>query len=362
MNVRIAREALQMIEGTKDQSSESRVASRWLRASMATDYDLLIRLQILEGVAGVPVDTWWKKPKAEALREARTAFEGMPIKPEWLEAQSSTLFDVLTRKIGGLMRSYKLDNEPYEVIHNSLMGIGLKGEAGIERAPYNSGKKFSEEIKHGRETPLSVAQGPLSFMLSRKVHNMAKGRPSQMAEDDEGAIQEFTQKDLPAQWGASEEETAAKYLTNLFFYDQTDSLGHEIRDLMRQVWSRGGAESRVLVQWLDLIKQGMTSKDTKDPTGRKQDLADYFGILPQAFQKIWIRGWTNFLAALWADSSLMTKINQRLRDRHFETLRQDMPAEVLHKILVPTVRPYMRGTRKPKDQVEHVVTAYLKTH
>jgi len=89
MNVRLANETLKVLKASGD-SPVSRVASRWLFATMATDYDVLLRLQIMEGAAGVPVDSWWKKVRSPAMAQvmlgkARTHFndKGDHLDPSW---------------------------------------------------------------------------------------------------------------------------------------------------------------------------------------------------------------------------------------------------------------------------------------
>ena len=53
----------------------NKVAARWLFANMVLEYDWLIRLQVLEGTAGVPQGTWWNK-RERGLRMARRFLKG----------------------------------------------------------------------------------------------------------------------------------------------------------------------------------------------------------------------------------------------------------------------------------------------
>jgi len=332
MKVRIAREALRLIEGCKDPSPEMKVSGRWLRASLAVDYDLLIRLQILEGVAKVPVDSWWKKPKSVALAKIKKFFEGASLNPGWLLERSQSLYNVLQRNLNGAIHSYRLPLEPFDVINNTLMGIPLDptSDERIERAPYLAGKYLAEKIKQGEETPESVAAGVLSTMLKRKVQNLSRHRFEQLSEDDKGGTRDVTPNDMIEGWGPSEEATASEYLSNIFFSDLSDPLGKEIRNFMRKIWTANPSVSRAktMPYWLDRLE---TKKTTEYAT-----VANQFNITAQGFyQNHWLPAWRDFFNALWANPSLMGKINSRLRDHHLEPLQESLPKDVLNKILPP---------------------------
>lgn len=331
MNIRIANKVLKGLK--KDPSPEARLASRWLKADMAVDYDLLLRLQILEGAAGVPVDSWWNKPKGYALAKARAAFGKVGINPEWLAERSRGLFNVLQRTLSGAIRSFRLNIDPLDVINNSLMGIPLDPsiDKSVERAPYIAGKYLAEKIKKGEETPTSVASGVLTTMLKRKVQNLARHRLDQLSEDDEGKVRDVSQKDLPEGWGPAEEATAAEYLANVFFYDLSDPLGDEVRKFMRDVWNRNPTRGQYMSYWLDLI-------EARKPNNYS-NVADHFGIAPTTFySRTWIPAWRDFFSALWNNRSLMNKINQRLVEKNLETLGETIPREVIDKILPPRKR------------------------
>jgi len=346
MDIRIASEVLKNLK--KDTSPEARLASRWLKADLAADYDLLLRLQILEGAAGVPVDSWWNKPKSYALTKARAAFEKTGINPEWLAERSRSLFNVLQRTLSGAIRSFRLNIEPSDVINNSLMGIPIDTSVNerLERAPYLAGKYLTDKIKKGEETPTSVASGVLTTMLKRKVQNLARHRLEQMSEDEEGRVRDVSQADLPEGWGPAEEASAAEYLANVFFYDMSDPLGDEVRKFMREVWNRNPTRGKYMNYWLDLTE---SKKPNTYPT-----VADHFGVAYQTFySRTWVPAWRDFFSALWNNRPLMNKINQRLLEKHLEPLGESVPREVIDKILPP---------RKRASLVVRVASIYFFHH
>jgi hypothetical protein len=330
MNLRTAHETLKFL-GKDPQSPEIRVSSRWLQASMAVEYDLLLRLQILEGAAGVRVDSWWKKPKSQALTSARKFFENSGLNPEWLAERAQSLFNVLQRTLSGIIHSYHLTIEPFEVLNNSLMGLPIDptdtdSSSQILRQPYQAGKFLAQKIKSGEETPQSVGSGVLANMLKKKVVNLARHPLKQLQEDDQGRTRDIVREDLPKEWEGAEEANASRYLTGLF-YDLSDPLAKEIRDLMRQNWIR----DPYMPYWLDQLEG---HKDTSYAS-----VAEHFGIASSSFhQRHWIPAWREFTQALYRNRILMEKINHRLVIQHLEPIGEELPLEALEQALHPLTK------------------------
>lgn len=341
MNVKVARDTLNLLKTADRESPEVRIASRWLVASMAAHYDALLRIQMLEGAAGVPVDTWMtvgSRNPLLGLARAKAYFddpgEKNQIQPQWFASKATSTYSTLSRVLAQGIRSYKLSIESDDILNSSLMGMPMDttSDDRILRQPYQAGKQVANKIKNGEESPETVAKGPLAFMLNRKIQNIAKKRLEQFNEDDEGRTQDITDADMPETWGAVEETAASDYLSGVMFGDLNDPLGKEIRRFMRDVWGDPTtARSKTMTFWLDQLE---AHKSTDQAV-----IADKFDLPPSTFySRHWIPAWRDFFSQLWNNHALMTKINQRLRDKHLEPLGQSLPQEALDKILPPRKR------------------------
>ena len=263
MNIRVGHETLKMLKTGSQEAPEVRVAARWLKASMAMQYDALLRIQMLEGAAGVPVGTWMaigSRNPSLGLAKAKVHFmdpgEQNQIQPQWFAGNVTTTYNTISRILNQNIRSYKLSIEPDDVLNSAIMGMPLDPsvQEQVLRQPYQAGKYVANKIKNGEETPEQVAKGPLAFMLQRKVQNFARGRLEQFNEDDEGKTKDITDSDMPETWGATEETEASEYLIALIFGDFNDPLGKEIRGFMRHIWGDSSARSTYMTFWLDQLE------------------------------------------------------------------------------------------------------------
>jgi len=351
MNIRTARQALRSLEASRDLTAETRVASRWVRAALAAEYDLMLRLQILEGAAGVPVDSWWKRGRA-ILPRVKAFFEKAEVLPAWFAERSVAVYNVLNRALAGALRSYHVNLESFDVLNNSLMGIPLdpSRDEQILRQPYQAGKFLAKKIKDGEETPESVARGVLSNMLKRKVVNLSRHNLEQLSEDEEGRVRDVSER--PEGWGADDETSSGEYLSKVIFHAGGDPLGKLIRSFMRKVWTRDPKLGRAqyMTYWLNAF-------EANHPVDMI-DVANEFGITPQSFySRHWIPAWRDFFEALWRNPELMRKINQRLQAEHLQPLPKELPQSIINVILPPR----KRVARSVSDPTDRVVLRFLST-
>lgn len=303
MNVFVARVALKKL--MRSTSSTRQVLAKLIIADLATGYDQMLRLQVLEGAAGVPVDSWWRKGR-QGFAIARAHFERDNVDPSWFDPARGDMYGITKNNIQMLLNSWRLRTfAPEDIIHNALMGlrVGIDGEQ-ITRQPYAAGKSAASGIKSGKETPASVARGFLTKYLRDKIHNEAKRvRKEQhgLPENEEGATLDIPDPHSPADQDDMSSDTVYESLNQLVFWDRSDPLGKSIRQIMRQVWS----SSQPMTHWLDILES-----ELRIPT--KQEVALDVGIAPQTFiTRHWNPQWTRFFHALWANRSIMEAIKDR---------------------------------------------------
>jgi len=308
MDVQATLKAIRLLQQSRNASSDPRlkaiyrVASRWLVANMKDEYDAMIRLQILEGAAGVPVDTWWQKGR-RGFKDAASRFSDTNLVPQWLEPKNSGALGIIERNIKAMLNSTGVPFDPMDIINNSLMGIRIDAsdERDTQRAPYEAGKVLSKKISSGDETPASVAKGLLGTYLKRKVLNEAKrfkGLP--LPESEEGVPIALPDKSKSGM-------SPAKYLSKLIWRNRGDKLSKAIRKKMRSVWDRSGKNWReTMLMWLDSAEKGrfLSNKELAKITGETiGHVSDY----------IWKKAWIAFFTAMWDDKRLMHDITERLQ-------------------------------------------------
>ena len=109
INVNVAQITLKSLRVAKDTSPQNkvirRIATRWLVATMALEYDRMIRLQYLEGVAHIPVNTWWKQGK-NGLLKAMKHFEGEAIQNTWFDPGLTGMFPIINKTLKMLIGRY----------------------------------------------------------------------------------------------------------------------------------------------------------------------------------------------------------------------------------------------------------------
>lgn len=311
MTIRVAliRETLNLLQHQSRLASEKdaaiyRIATRYLLANMAIEYDIFLRLQTLEGAAGVPVDRWWKKGKL-GFKAAADAFAGTKLDPIWLDPKYSGMYGTLERVSKAHIRSTEIPFEPFDFINNALMGIpmdasssGVSGTGQIQRPPYQAGKFLSDKIKNGEETPQTVAKGVLGQFLKRKILNETRNKMEGLPEDDAGKIKEIPDRHESPYEGIGDFISAL-----LFGRGPQTPLSKKLNNLMRHTWASASKKyGEVMIKWLDKVQSGKSFT--------LQEFCDEVGILPQVFTKYFRPdAWNAFFKALRSNKALLNEIS-----------------------------------------------------
>jgi hypothetical protein len=321
-----------------------RVAARWLKASQEAEYDLLLRLQVLEGAAQVHVGIWFGKGGRNGLRLARAYFAENPqpeMKPEWLDPRYSRMFGIVEGRLEAAIRSYGVTKVgPLDIINNYLMGLPIDPEGeqtqGSKRVCYATGAFLADKIFSGKETPESTAKGLLSQFFIRKVSNEAKQMrlQRQLPVSDEGVPLDIEDK--------QDEEGVWNLLGAITFRDLNHPLGKKLRQLMRQTWQRMNSISgEAMVAWLDALEEGTDIS--------KDELAQMFGGSPQNFSAHWWPlAWRKFYEALWQHKGLLKDLQSLAAAKGYQWT-PEAPGLESNPDLARLKRKH--GSQEPLDQL-----------
>jgi len=340
-------------ERDEDQRSVLRVASKWVQASIELQYDIFLRLQVLEGAYPITVDHWWKKGKV-ALPVAQKAFENDAVDPSWFSPAYSGMYGIIFAACKRTLNSYGIPLEPFDFINNALMGIPIDPTANRTlRAPFEVGKASADKIKSGIETPKSIAGGVLSRYLVLKVMNEArhlrrKHVRLQDTDEDGAAILELPDTSP----GTSFSNTGA-LLSHIIFEDKTSPFGKKLRELLLTVFSNPKrAYHQTMLPWLkDAIKnQAMDLKEYAQLAPPSPD-----GKVPTAqnfSQNHWDPAWRDFFKAFMSDPSLVKELEVLSHENGVDWDRGD-PLKI---------KPPRSHGGKLKTSQERLVQRWFHTH
>jgi len=301
MDIQASRIILKRLRAASDQDPAIKMAVRWVQANLATEYDKLLRVQMLEGVAGVPVDTWWKHGQ-RGMEQAQNFFEdlGINLNPKWF-AKYSGIFSLVDAALSSAIAQTGIPADPNDIIHNALMGLNFNAtKTGLKRPAYEAGRTLSSKIKDGNGTPKTVG-GVLKRYLENKVMTEARTFKNYFEPMPEEGLPDIA--DTP-----SEEHDAGEFLLTILFWEIRDPLGKKIRNFMRQVWAGTGQERSMNI-WLDFI-------EIKGRIPTKKEVAEATGITSQSFIKHWRKAWFMFLSELWKSPRLLLELQKRYEAEH----------------------------------------------
>lgn len=319
----VAHQAFKLSDrNTSGSTGVSRVATMWLRSNMVLEYDRMIRLQYLEGVAHKPLGTWWKHG-LQGMQQAMKFFSDSAVQSVWFDAGNSGMLGIIRQRVMAMVaRSPAINGtDPYDIINSVLMGIPVDPtkEKLRDIPTYTAGKLLSEKTLRGEETPETVASGNLSKMFQRRVIDLSKSRQheTQLPTDDEGNvrdIQDHDKADVPA-W----------HVLGALFFTDTDPFAKKVQGLMESMWE----SSPAMTAWLETVRL------TGDyPDGAS--IATQVGITKQTYsQKHWIPRWDKFLRALLSNPYSRNEIIQRVQDAGSD----DSVTEAIEEFMSRTDRP-----------------------
>ena len=281
-----------------------RVALRHVSAGLVAELDLMCRLQVLEGAAGLPSTGKWSQRPRQGLGAVQDHFRDAGIHPSWTSPSASGMYQSLHNFTARLLASanstvFTAD----DILQNAIMGIGLDGERDTKRLFHEVGKEIAASIKKGTLTPEMVAKQNVWPALKKKALNEVNKiqrrqritGPTVRDESETGGVGGFTQ------WNA---RFQGEVLTELML-DTRDPLGDQIRDFMRKTW-QNKSYAAYMDEWLDVLER----------TGQKprlNELATKFEVSPQAVSSGFQTAMENFRKQFARQPRLLDSLETRYR-------------------------------------------------
>jgi len=314
-----------------------KIAIRWLTADINRDYDIMLRLQCLEGAADQRDGVWWKHGRS-GLRKARAELSSYPIQPDWFSKDPTGMYKIVDTVQAKYIRSYRLTHvEPLDLIHSALMGIPVKtwDDAVIEKVPRSVGRNTKDKILSGKEGPKPVAKRMSSWFKNtvNKEWKHVRNQPGLLPTDEDGK-----QLDAPDN---SREIDFGEAMAYLVWKDKNNPIGRKLRALMRKVWS----DSEPMLIWLDMVE-----KTGKFPD--KKDVAQAAGIANSGFvSKHWKKRWMKLVDTLWRDKRLLSEMKDLFQGHGLEWGGEKPSYGDVEKALT--------NTKTASIGIERVATRYL---
>jgi hypothetical protein len=261
-------------------ASERRVAFRWIRAlSGKAIYDEMVRLQVLEGVAGKPEGGWSRRRNLEG---AADFFEGTGVHPDWFAKGDQSFIGPILRRLNSILPESRgdLQGGPDDIFQSLAAGISPYTFEKLGGGPifYQLGKDSSVKaiiLKGGTPPEVSAGKGFGAFQNAaktywrnhlRKVERM--GPTVQEGDDAHGDHGIADPKQGPSIGQVFQEAVQSP----------TDPLGRKIRDVILDNVPDRGNNRVIIEQWLqDFV------------SGRKFDapgLAAQLGISPRGVKLV----------------------------------------------------------------------------
>lgn len=299
-----------------------KVATRWVAASMAQEYDLMIRTQVLEGLAGVPVDTWVRKGGRQGIAAANKfftdRFPGNRILPEWWDPTSVETIRILTAITKQNITKFRINADPFEFINSVLTGLSANESKGADRLrpAYQLGVKdrspimkkmmdsdemealpAPDHIIDGKISPVSVAKTGLSKAIFRRISDYHRDQHPELIKqdqvDDEGVTKDhrYIREGMPIE----------KFIADLMFGPSDDSLAKRVQDTMKASWPNNS----IIDKWFGTIQL------TGD-VPQRTEFADLMGVSKQYFGTYLTTGLEKAVRAIWNDTRLRRAIEDRM--------------------------------------------------
>jgi len=185
-----------------DQQRLYRLAARYVRGNIdSAGYDLLARLQILEGASGIVTlkpmmaGPWSKNPR-QGVKAAQAHFAETQINPEWFSMGNTGLISkirgMVRQEFSKWTRGREVHFDADDIIQNGLMGLSKSGEELTSGGPLliQFGSKnpgVRRAIPEGQASPADVA-GIVGKYFVQKVADQFQtiDRSKAPAEDSTG--------------------------------------------------------------------------------------------------------------------------------------------------------------------------------
>lgn len=312
---------------TSEQDADKRailkVASRWVQASIELDYDIFLRLQVLEGAYTQRIGHWWTKGKA-ALPIAKQAYAEDSVDPTWFSPTYTGMYGILASACKKGLQSYRVPLEPFDIINNALMGIPLDPtKRETLHAPFEAGKKNADKIKAGIETPLSIGGGILSRYLVRKIGHLGRHvrrNHLRFQDTNEEGNPVF---EIPDDSAATSFRTTSGLLTYIIFQDRELAFGKKLRALLMETFSNPKRSySKTMVPWLQDALKGQ-AKNFKDYAKLAPSRGDSEPTAQNFSQNHWDPAWRDFFLTFLKTPDLVRSLEIISREAGVDWDRRD---------------------------------------
>lgn len=330
-------------------ASQRRIAVRWLEARQNVIYDRMIRLQMLEGVAGVPEKSWYPKD-VKGLQLARAHFTetgdideiDKDSRKGWLAVGDTGTFGLLKGIIVTFVKGYtrgktiEINLNPLDVIHDGLFGIPLnvKGHTNIVKL-YGAGREMRSKILGGMETPQKAmagmgSKGFTQIAQSEIAHVLRHRTIDRSLPGETGLLEGIKAKPLDPddKWG----------ILAAWILMPNDPVGKALRKVMRKSWEGWKSGEEGMNLWLNTFL-----KTKRAPTGIQ--MAENLGVNKGTWRtNYWLPGWGKFSKGLRSQARLVKAINDRFLGLGFTDVD-------ISKDKIPTERDInpkrVKGIRQP---------------
>ena len=259
-NLRLAASVLRELAASKQPALITRVATSWLKKALSQEYDILARLQVLEGADGLRSGAWSARGR-QGLRLAEQSLSGS-VEPSWLSPKETGFYKMLRQQAASILSQSGGALDADDLLQNALGGIGRDRETGelieVKKLLYEVGKHLADKVTSGQETPASVANGLAGAHLRNKaisqVMIMRRKKHDTPTVDDEGGGDPIQNLRDPTRALPVED------LLVQVFDDQQSVLSRLIRGKMRSLVNglQGDRQDRMragLTQWLDTFEE-----------------------------------------------------------------------------------------------------------
>lgn len=261
-----------------------RLAARFVLGNVdSAAYDVLARLQILEGAAGVVslkpmVAGPWSRNPRQGLKSAQDYFAGTAIDPTWFSTTNTGLISkvrgMVRQEFSKWTRGREVHFDPDDIIQNGLMGLTKDGEGQLSQGPLmiqfghaNTGVR--KAIPEGRVSPTDVA-GIVGKFFVQKVSDQFQMMDRSRAPAEDAAGRSVLDQQTHDQ--RSEEDILA---------DALSDPSHPIRKMIFQALQQklgDGKWAEVAMTFLEAQANGETVN--------KGEMAAQFGMAGGTFSKI----------------------------------------------------------------------------
>jgi len=254
-----------------------RVALRALKANVDEELDRFVRLQVLEGAAGVPDGTFSEKGKY-GLEEVRKHPKLQQISPQWFE--KSLLYKRALNAAEWTLQGRADLGVSADELLNALMGGVSKQGKPMKKVFVEAGKRLDKEIREGRENPHTVANlvsGWINKRAWRYIQTYLRQlhRRAPELQEDLDRVEVRPEVPLELRIDEDEPETAREQFARLVLDKDSDVRVPVLKFLQRVIDRKLRKATKPFAQaWLDLVKEGdrdVTNTEVLNRLGLEND-------------------------------------------------------------------------------------------